>query len=107
MRFKQQTAIARKWGLMLLLVSIVPLLVSNWLIKKGQPTLEEVSFDVFVFFAMLAVVVGYGGGPMRSMSKWGYHNVAEMHDEHRLKVACWWHMRLYLWLDTDGRDRDA
>jgi hypothetical protein len=76
------------------------------LAESGRKDLGMYAASFCIALAFLASFLLLFGGLMRPMQKAFYHRVLEDNDRYRRQMAIV-PMSLFLWLDSEGRDRDA
>ncbi len=106
MTFREQVWWCRKWGavaflLGLLLIGTAHVLAGNVDKKWLEFLLNLVTASMFV-----AAVLSVFGGLGRPLQKAFYHYAIEGNDRYRRQLAIN-PMALWLWLDSEGRNRDA
>jgi hypothetical protein len=76
------------------------------LAENGRKDLGMYAASICIALAFFGCVLLLLGGLMRPVKKAFYHRVLESNDRYRRQMAIG-PMSLFLWLDTEGRDRDA
>ncbi|MGL6211778.1 MAG: hypothetical protein ACRC14_18295 [Paracoccaceae bacterium] len=106
MTFKEQTAWCRKWGAAALFLSL--LLVALLYVLAGNVDRKWIDFSAFLCTAavFMGAVLLVFGGLLRPLQKSFYHHALEGNDRYRRQMALN-PMSLWVWIDTEGRDRDA
>jgi hypothetical protein len=106
MSFSDQVRWCRKWGAVLLLLGFLAFGILYLLHTNGRNDLALYWADfcnAVVFFGAVLLVFG---GLARPIQKAFYHRVLEGNDRYRRQMAVS-PMSLWVWLDPEGRDRDA
>lgn len=107
MTFREQVRWCRKWGTILLATSL--LLLATFMILASEKKENWVlNLGVFSTAALgVAIMLLAFGGMGRPVQKLLYHYAIEGNDRYRLQMA--WNpiMRWWLWIDQNGRDKDA
>jgi hypothetical protein len=107
MRFSDQVRWSRKWGAILLLLSVISLCVLV-LLRETVARDEVIRWgDLVNLFLAAAAVLLLFGGLMRPLQKKLYHAVFEPNENYRKRLAANPILRWFWWLDFEGRDRDA
>ena len=106
MTFKEQTAWCRTWGaaallFALFLVGVLYLLAGN-VDRKWLDFMASLGTVVLFAGAVLLVF----GGLFRPLQKAFYHNALDRNGRYRRQMALN-PMSLWVWVDAEGRDRDA
>jgi CHASE2 domain-containing sensor protein len=107
MRFRDQLRWCRKWGAILLLFSAAVLGVLVLLRETGYREAVLSWGDLVMLVVGAAIVLLVFGGLMRPFQKKMFHTVFEANESYRTRLAVNPVMRWLLWLDSEGRDRDA
>jgi hypothetical protein len=104
--FKEQTVWCWKWGAAALLLFL--LLIGIMYFLAGIVDVKRLLFVGYLISGALFVAVGLlvFGGLGRPIQKAFYHYALEGNDRYRRQLAIN-PMALWLWLDSEGRNRDA
>jgi hypothetical protein len=105
MTFKEQTFWCRKWGAVALLLGV--LLVGMMFLLADNVDKKWLIFmaNICIATTFLAAVLIFGGFG-RPLHKIFYHYALEGNDRYRRYFSNN-PMALWMWIDSEGRDRDA
>ena len=106
MTFSDQVRWSRKWGAISLLLGGLAFGAIYLLAENGRKDLAMYFASFCLALVSVAAVLFLFGGVMRPLQKKFYHSVLESNERNRRQMAIN-PMRWYLWLDSEGRDRDA
>ena len=106
MRFSDQVRWSRKWGAILLLLSGLMFGAIYLLAENGRRDLALYGANICTALLFFDAVLLVFGGLMRPLQKAFYHRVLEGNDRYRRHMALS-PMSLFVWLDSEGHDRDA
>jgi SNF family Na+-dependent transporter len=107
MSFSDQVRWSRKWGAIVLLLSA--LMVGMLLLIRENGAREAVLRwgDIAMLPVGMALVLLVFGWLMRPLQKKIYHAFLEANERYRSHMSVNPVMRWLLWIDREGRDRDA
>ena len=106
MTFREQVRWCRKWGAAALLLVLALLGMLYLLADTLDRNALELIATLCTAIAFIAAVLIILGGLARPLQKAFYHYAFEGNDRTRRQLAIN-PMALWLWIDLEGRDRDA
>ena len=107
MRFSDQVRWSRKWGAISLLLGVFMFGAIYLLAENGRKDLALYLANFCTALVGVAAVLILFGGVMRPLQKSFYHFAFETSETYRGHFLSFPPMRLWLWIDAQGRDRDA
>ena len=107
MTFSDQVRWSRKWGAVLLLLSGV-VVVALLVLRENGARDEVLKWGDLVTLPIgMGIVFLVFGGLLRPLQKKMYHSFFEPNETYRRRLGVNPVMRWLLWLDTEGRNRNA